>query len=393
MPSYAGMARSIAAAGAFVVSLDSTVNVAFPAIAATFGLAPEALRWVIVGYVFTYALTSFVGGALADRLGHARVFVGGLVLGTIGFVVAGTSPTFAVLLAGRVIQGLGAGLVYGTAPGLVTLGTPPAARGRQLGLLNAAIGAALAVGPLLAGLLIESAGWRWVFHLRVPLALLVFVWAMLGLSTTAGPPIARLVSASDLGRARVLGPSALAFVANGAIFAIWLLAPFYLISGRGLDTRTAGVLFMLTPLGTALAALSAGRLADRLGARLPTVVGLAVEAAGLLLLSNVGPRTPVAALALAFFAAGFGLGLFQVPNMASVMVAFPAALQGAAGGVAFLARTLGVVAGVQVLAAVFASRRVVAGPETAFAEAFLLAALAAGGAAAVAVFSRRSWSR
>src|SRR5262245_58843313 len=143
--------RWIAATGAFVVSLGSTVNVAFPAMAAAFAIPPERVRWVIIGYVFAYAITSFVAGALADRVGHGRVFRAGLALSAAAFLLAGVAPSFAWLLVARVVQGLGGGCVYGTAPGIVTLTAPPDGRGRALGFLNAAIGLGFSAGPLVAG--------------------------------------------------------------------------------------------------------------------------------------------------------------------------------------------------------------------------------------------------
>jgi MFS family permease len=383
------MIRWIAAGGAFVVSLDSIMNVAFPAIAAAFAVPPERMRWVIICYVGTYALTAFVGGALADRVGHGRVFRIGLALSAVAFVVAGLAPTLEWLLVGRVLQGLGGGCVYGTAPGIVTLAAAPADRGRALGFLGAAIGLGLSVGPLASGVLVDVAGWRAIFHVRVPLALLALGAALAALPAASAPRAPRLVAAADLVRAPVLTAGALAFVANAGIFAIWLLAPFYLVAARGLDASAAGVLFMLTPLGTTLAAAPAGRLADRIGARVPIGVGLALEALGLGLLSRADATTPIALLAVALFTAGFGLGVFQVPNMAVVMAAFPAAQQGAAGGFAFLARTLGTVAGVAALAQLFAVRRLVVGLGPAAAEAFLAAALAVAVAAALAALRRR----
>ncbi|MGH7417552.1 MAG: MFS transporter, partial [Candidatus Rokuibacteriota bacterium] len=138
------MLRTLAAAGAFVVSLDSTVNIAFPAMAAAFAAPPERMRWVIICFVLTYALMSFAGGALGDRWGHGRVFRAGLALSVAAFVLCGAAPTFGWLLAGRVVQGVAGGLVYGTTPALVTLGADAVARGRALGFLNSAIGLAFA---------------------------------------------------------------------------------------------------------------------------------------------------------------------------------------------------------------------------------------------------------
>jgi MFS family permease len=86
------MARWIAAAGAFVVSLDSLLNIAFPALAVPFDAPPEAMRWVIVGYVLTYALMSLVGGTLGDVVGHGRVFQVGSVLGLASYLLCGLAP-------------------------------------------------------------------------------------------------------------------------------------------------------------------------------------------------------------------------------------------------------------------------------------------------------------
>lgn len=382
------MIRWIAAAGACVVSLDSMVNVAFPAIAAAFGAPPERMRWIIICYVFTYALTSFAGGAAADSVGHASVLKVGMALSVAGFVLVGAAPTFAWVLAGRAVQGVGGGLVYGTAPALVTAGAPAAARVRHLGFLGAAIGLGFALGPLPAGALVEAFGWRAVFHVRVPLMLAAFVWALAGLRVPRVAAAHPAVPGRAIFRGPVLRACALNFVANAAIFAIWLLAPFYLVTARGLSASAAGALFTLTPLGTALAAPAGARLAEALGPAVPVLGGLGFEVLGLLLLASAGHATPIALVALALFAAGCGLGAFQTPNQASVMAAFPAGQQGAAGGLTFLARTLGVVAGVLVLARVFGARRAAAGFEPAFAEALLLAAAVLGAAlAAEALFT------
>src|SRR3989442_976883 len=257
------MVRWVAAAGAFVVSLDSMVNIAFPAIAAAFGAPPERMRWIIICYTGSYAVMSFVAGAAADRIGHAPVFRVGLALSVAGFALCGAAPSFPLLLAGRAVQGVAGGLVYGTAPAPAAPGAP------------------------------------------------------------AGAPLA-------------------------------------------------------------------GWLSDRLGARAPMVAGLALEGVGLAALGRADAATPLAAVVLALGAAGFGLGVFQVPNMASVMAAFPAGHAGAAGGLTFLARTLGIVTGVAVLAAVFGGRRGVVGFQPAFAEAFTLAALAVAGAAGARLPVRRA---
>jgi len=367
----------------FVVSLDSMLNIAFPAIATAFALPADAMRWLIMCYVLVYSVVSFAGGALADRIGHAIVFSTGIAVTGAAFVLAASAPGFGWLLSARVLQGVGGGMIYGTAPGIITLAAAPSARGRALGFLNAAIGVAFAIGPIAAGALIESFGWRAVFAARVPVALIALLWAWCALPRVAPAAAHRGVNVADLARPSVLHPCALAFLANAGIFAVWLLAPFYLVQERGYDAIVGGIFFMLTPLGTGVAAPLAGRLVDRLGTRLPSVIGLGLEAAGLLLLSTATRTTPAAVVAGGLFAAGVGVGVFQVPNMASVMTRFPAGQQGAAGGLSFMARTLGVVSGVAALSQVFASLRA-RGFETAFTAAFVVAGVAVAIAAALA---------
>src|SRR2546427_8171452 len=123
------MVRWVAAAGAFVVSLDSMVNISFPAMAAAFGAPPEQVRWVIIGYVGSYAVTSFVAGAAADRIGHLPVFRAGLGLSAAAFALCDWAPSFGLLVAGRAVQGLAGGPVYGPAPPPVALRPAPAPPG------------------------------------------------------------------------------------------------------------------------------------------------------------------------------------------------------------------------------------------------------------------------
>jgi MFS family permease len=382
------MSRWVAAAGALVVSLDSMMNIAFPAIAAAFAVPPERVRWVIICYVLTYAITAFAGGAAADQLGHVAVFRAGVALSVVAFVMGGAAPSFSWLLVARVVQGFAGGLIYGTAPALTTLGAPPAMRGRRLGFLSAAMGLGL-LGSLPAGALVESFGWRAVYHVRVPLALAVLVWAV----ATRSEPVERdrkPVVLADVTRGPVLRAGALSFVARGAIFAIWLLVPFYLVEARGLGAFVGGFFFMLTPLGTTVAAPLAGRLADRVGPSAPAVAGLALEAVGLAALGFVGGATPLVLVALALFVAGFGLGFFEVPNMTTIMTAFPSGQQGAAGGLSFLARTLGVVTGVAVTGQIVAARTEAVGFLGAFAESLLVAALAVAVASVFALAGVRA---
>jgi len=344
----------LAALGSLVISLDASVNIAFPAMAAALGVGPSEIRWVIVCYVFTYALTSFAAGVVADRLGPAPVFIGGLWVSALAFAAYPLTTTFPAVLALRVLQGLGGGLVYGTAPALVTLSVARERQGRALGALAFGMAAGLTVGPVIGGALVGW-GWPWVFVFRAPIAVAVGIAAPLLLPRRHGTGQWRLPPRAEWLRRPVLQALGLAGLASWAQFSVWLLAPFYLVSVLGLSARAGGLVFVLGPLGTSIGGPLGGWLTDRLGRRGPMVAGLLIEAAGLAALSGYDGATPVPAVAAALLLVGLGIGVFQVPNLAQVMAAFPPARQGVAGGLAFLGRTLGVVAGVQVNASVFAA--------------------------------------
>jgi len=362
------------------VSLDSMVNIAFPAIAAGFRLPAASMRWVIVCYVLLYAVLSFVGGAVGDRIGHRPVFAAGLAGTVAGYTIAAAAPTFGWLLMGRVVQGIGSGLVYGTAPAIITTGAQRGERARRLAFLNAALALAFAVGPIGAGVLVATVGWRAVFYGRAPLAVLVLVAAIARLPRADGVTAAGRVRAHDIARRSVLYLGFLPFLAFGGSFAIWLLAPFYLVERRGLGPQLGGLVFMLTPLGMTLGAPLAARVSERLGVRIVVVTGLLVEAVGLAALGTAGPGTPLAAVTAELVAAGLGLGVFVVPNMAALMEEFGPHQQGAAGGFAFMARTLGIVIGVLAWAEIFEVVRGSRGFDVAFERALL----AAGGSVLVA---------
>jgi MFS family permease len=385
----------LAALGALLVSLDSAINIALPAMAAAFGVAPAAIRWVIICYVLTYAVTAFAAGLLADRLGPGPVFAAGLWLCAGSFVGYALAESYGAVLLLRVAQGVGSGMVYGTAPALVTLSLPPARHGRGLGTMSLGIGVGLGVGPVLGGLLVEGFGWPAAFVFRAPLFLVLALLALTRFGRVGGSaPAPRQIALEDLLRLPVLRAALLAFLSQYAQFAVWLLMPFFLVGALGLSESVGGAIFVLTPLATALAAPLGGALTDRIGPRWPLRCGLALETAGLLAIGLITEATPLVLVGASMALVGLGAGLFQVPNLAQMMAAFPPAQQGAAGGLAFLGRTLGSAVGVQVTASLFDARVARDGFLPAFHTAFLAAGVVCAIGAGLALLpARRSAPR
>jgi MFS family permease len=146
-------------------------------------------------------------------------------------------------------------------------------------------------------------------------------------------------------------------MANCAMFAIWLLVPYYIVNLLGYSATTGGFLLMTCPLATALIAPLAGRLADTMGTSRLSALGLAVETLGLWSISRLGASAQAEVVIVALGLVGVGLGVFQTPNMSFVMGTIPREQQGVAGGVSQMMRTLGVVLGVTGASLLFNSRR------------------------------------
>ncbi|MGE0821436.1 MAG: DHA2 family efflux MFS transporter permease subunit [Candidatus Binatia bacterium] len=407
----------MASVSALLSSLDSSVNIAFPAISAAFSLDVTLIQWIVVSYVLTYASLLLGCGRLADVWGHGQVLTWGLTLSGIAFLLCGLAPTFSLLLAARVLQGVGIALVLAAAPAVVTLAVAPEMRGRALGLFQMSVAIGFALGPLLGGWLVEALGWRAVYLFRVLPALVLTVVALriparppeqqknqqfdwIGALTLAGSVAGFLFVVSrgrDLGwtslsltllvlatsvsfiifirtELRVQAPvvdlglfrrpafaiaNLLNILANCSMFALWLLVPYYLVNVLGYSAILGGVLLTAAPVATALVAPLAGTLSDRLGTDRVSSWGLALETVGLWVLSLLSRDSSAAAVVFALGLVGLGLGIFQAPNMSFVMGAIPREQQGVAGSMAQMMRTFGIVLGVTAASTLFASRRAI----------------------------------
>ncbi|MGH8917706.1 MAG: MFS transporter, partial [Actinomycetes bacterium] len=200
---------ALACAVTFVVVMDATiVSVALPDIRADLGFAPATLPWVVNAYTLAFAGFLLLGGRIADIAGRRETLIAGTVVFTVFRSVCGLTGDPAVLLVARTLQGVGGALLIPATLALVTTTfTTPAARARALGMWSAAGGIGAALGPVVGGLLIGWAGWRWVFHVTLPVGVAVVVGAALVLPRTAPRSVRPRIDLTGalLGTAGLLG--------------------------------------------------------------------------------------------------------------------------------------------------------------------------------------------
>src|SRR5579885_1155243 len=156
--------------GLFMIMLDNTVvNVALPAMKRSLHMSLSELEWVVAGYALTFAALMLTGGKLADFLGRRLVFMLGLAVFTGSSLACGLAPNGGFLIGARVVQGLGGALMNPATLSIITATFPPRERGKAIGIWAGVSAMALAIGPLVGGLLTEHVNWNWIFFINVPI--------------------------------------------------------------------------------------------------------------------------------------------------------------------------------------------------------------------------------
>src|SRR5437879_7586726 len=156
-----------------MIMLDNTVvNVALPSMQKALHIGSSELEWVVVGYALSFATFMLTGGKLADLYGRRLLFVVGLVIFTGSSLACGLAPNVGFLIGARVVQGVGAAIMNPATLGIITATFPPRQRGMAIGIWAGVSGMALAIGPLLGGLLTEKISWGWIFFVNVPVGVL-----------------------------------------------------------------------------------------------------------------------------------------------------------------------------------------------------------------------------
>lgn len=331
-------------AAAALLQLDGTViTVALPSVAHDLHVTSASTALVLSAYFAAYALMLFPGGRLVDRFGARHVALLGLVVFALGAALGAVVSDLGLLVATRVIQGVGAGLVSPAALAGAVSGFPPERRGGALGIWGASAGMANLVGPLLGGLLTVAFGWRASWWALVPLALLA-AWGI----AQYLPSIVHEVGSG--GRQRVLSGQVVAAASvAGLTFAVMIgtfyLAEQYLQRSVGYSALGASAVLILVALLVGAAAPVAGILVDRRGERLPAVLGFLAAGAGLIILAIPGVSLHGIGTAVALIPVGLGLGLLFVPTSRAALNATEAASYGRVSAILSAARLVGAAVG------------------------------------------------
>lgn len=399
-------------AGYFLVLLDVTiVNVALPAIGSGLGTDVGGLQWVVDGYALALAALMLTSGTAGDLYGHRRVVLAGLVVFGVGSLACGVAPDVPVLVAARVLQGMGAALLLPGTLAIISRAFPDrAARARAIGLWAGIGSLALPAGPLLGGALVDGLGWRAIFLLNVPIVLVALVWAAAIVPESREAQSRRLDLPGVLLGSLLLLATTYAFIEGGrsgaatpqvltavilAVLAVPALAvaelrrgddamlPVTLLRRPAFDAAnvvagimnmgTLGTLFVLMlflqsvqdrsallagaaviPLFAPLVVIApfGGRITSRIGSRLPAAAGLLVATAGLALLVLAAPHSPYPILLPAFLLWGTGMGLLTPAVVAAAIAAVPAERSGLASAMNNTTRQTGGAIGIAVAGAI-----------------------------------------
>jgi EmrB/QacA subfamily drug resistance transporter len=429
----------------FMVILDITiVNVALPSIGTALRFAPADLQWVVTAYVICSGGLLLVGGRAADLLGRRRTFLAGLLLFTAASLAAGLAPSAGALIAARAVQGVGASLLTPSALAIITTTYTGEQRATALSIWGALASAGIAVGALLGGVLTTWLSWHWVFLVNVPVGLAAAALTprmvppvpataadrsldLPGALSAVGGLVALVYAVSHAGddgwgstptivglgiaavaltafvtiersvrrpllppamwRVRSLSSSAVMMLgATGILAGAFFLTSVYLQRVLGWSAIDSGLAFLPFVVATGLGVHGSGHVARAAGTRAAIVGGMALVAAGALLLA-LGPDRATYAVDIlpGLFVLGVGVGLVFPAVSIAAMSEVRHETAGVASGLMNTSHEVGAALGVAVLSAI-------AGSASGFGDAFLAAAILAavlGGAAAAAVPSVR----
>jgi EmrB/QacA subfamily drug resistance transporter len=415
--------------GLFVIMLDNTVvNVALPAMQRSLHIGLSELEWVVTGYALTFAAFMLTGGKLADLLGRRLIYMLGLAVFTGASLACGFAPSGGFLIAARVVQGLGGALMNPATLSIITATFPPRQRGTAIGIWAGVSAMALAIGPLVGGLLTEHVNWNWIFFINVPIGVLgllaipMFVDESRDTSREQRPDVPGLITSAvglfaltyafiesnnyGWGSARILTAFAIAAAAlvafvflerqqrlpmldlslfrnrtfSGAntamlfvglaMFGTFFYLSLYMQNVLHYSPVETGASFLPLTCLVILIAPRAGKLSDRFGSRWLVGGGMTLLAAMLLYYSTLGARESFWVILPGLLIGGIGMGSTMTPVTAAAMSAVPVDKAGVGSAVLNSGRQVGGSLGIAVMGAIVAAGAGAAHTPAAFLSGF-----------------------
>jgi EmrB/QacA subfamily drug resistance transporter len=403
--------------GAFMAAVDaSIVSVAQPTIAAQFHVSVSATVWIALAYLLTLTAFLTLFGRISDMVGRRPLYTLGFGIFIIGSAAAGAAPDLGFLVVMRVVQGIGACMLQANSVAIITAAVPQTSRGRAIGIQGSALAVGLSLGPAIGGLLIDGFGWRSIFYVNVPVGIIGTTLALLILPRdqmakrdksvkrqpfdvggTALLAIALVTLVLGLNQGNSAGwgsPLIIGYFVVGIVctylfffvekrhasplidlklfsieqitwgnisgalsyalmYGVLYISPFFFQYVLKRPAAESGLLTTPLPLGMVLLAPIAGRIADKLGSKIPTVIGMFLATVGCAALALAGRTTSYPYLVVALFLVGVGMGAFTPPNNSAVMGSTPKDRLGVSSGVLNMARSLGQSVGIAYAFAIF----------------------------------------
>ncbi len=399
----------------FMIMLDNTVvNVALPSIQRELGVGVAELEWVVTGYALSFAVLMLTGGKLADMYGRRRIFLIGLAIFTLSSLLCGLSGSAELLIGSRVLQGVGAALMMPATLSIITATFPPRERGTALGIWAGVSALALAIGPLVGGLITEHVGWNWIFYINVPVglagivaarliipesrdtsheqrldlpglissgvALFALVYALIEANARGwtSPLILGLFALSALaGTVFVLlelhqrlpmfdvtlfrdptfsGANTVALLVSLAMFGVFFFVSLFMQNILGYTPLQAGAAFLPMTCLIIVVAPIAGRASDRLGSRWLMTVGMSLVGACLLVFAQLQPDSSYWLLLPGMLLGGFGMAITMSPMTAAALSSVPVDKAGVGSGMLNTFRQVGGSLGIALMGAILASQ-------------------------------------
>lgn len=398
--------------GTFMSALDtSVVNTILPIVNSHFNSDIATVEWVVITYLLLVSslLPSF--GRLGDIYGHKPVYIVGFIAFIVSSLFCAMASSIYTLIAARAVQAIGAAMLSSNSPAILTKSFPSRQRGQALGLQATMTYAGLITGPSLGGWLAELISWRAVFYINLPVGLIAMLLSIIAIPKDVkkekreqfdipgaiffmgglvslllalnqgadygwGSPIILLLLAFSiilififisvekrqskpmldlsLFRHRIFSTSVISAILNYiCVYCVLFLMPFYLIQGRGLSSSQSGLILSAQPLAMAIIAPISGTISDKIGARIPGVIGMGLLSIGLFMLSRLYLQTPMTYIVFSLLTTGLGIGIFISPNNSALMGAAPFNRQGIAAGILATSRNVGMVLGIGFSGAIF----------------------------------------